>query len=120
MSVWIDKPTEAENHDDAVRYRVASRSNPHESYLVDLTDYSGNGTCQCKHFQCRLEPLLARMITPEKAVADRLVTLLPKQQVEDALRCGHICEARNKFTTDVLNAINEKTKATRAKENADA
>ena len=89
---------------------MPSRTNPHEHYLVDLTAYNGQGQCQCKHFECRLAPLLSRLVKPETAVAEGLVHLKPGQREEDALRCEHIMEARRTFTSDVLARIVERQK----------
>lgn len=107
MTTQLEKLTSAENA-DGIEYRVPSRTNPHETYLVNLTDFFGNGRCNCKDFECRRQPLLSRMVKPEEAAAQGLIKLNAGQKAEDCLRCAHIMEARRKFTDDVLHAVAEK------------
>ena len=97
--------------DSALRYHVASRSQAHEVHLVELDSYAGNGECSCTFFRLKLEPLLLRLVTPEQAVAQRLVRLKPGQREQDALRCWHLVEARSQFATDMLTAILSHEKA---------
>jgi hypothetical protein len=103
----IDQPKPAENY-DGIRYAVPSESTPHETYVVDLDAYNGAGRCSCQHFICRLEPLVAKFYTPERAVQEGLIKLKPGQKIETALRCKHLQSAREKFASDVLAAIAEK------------
>lgn len=46
-------PIEGEN---ALRYRVQSRSDPEHPHLVDLSSFGGYGQCSCKNWQCRVWP----------------------------------------------------------------
>lgn len=57
-------------------------------HTVNLLAYRRNGSCECEHFQCRLEPELQRGEPPS-----------------EALRCHHIEEAREQLLQDVLNAL---------------
>lgn len=101
--------SQVDRYDGILRYHVPSRSRNVPPYLVELCDYDGNGTCQCKHFTCRLEPLLRRGITPHAAFEAGLAEVPPWGTVEDCLRCFHIHAARLKFADDVINAIHERT-----------
>jgi hypothetical protein len=101
----------ASRFDSALRYHVASRSQAHEVHLVELDSYAGNGECSCTFFRLKLEPLLRRLVTPEQALAQRLVRLKPGQREQDALRCWHLVEARDQFATDMLTAILSHEKA---------
>lgn len=70
----IVKPIEGE----LWRFHVQSRREPDRFYLVDLTDYDGNGQCACENFQIRLRPDIENAnVTP--------------------LRCHHIDAARKHF-----------------------
>lgn len=108
----IDEPAGAEWF-DGVRYHVPSASRPHVTYLVELTDYGCNGSCQCEAFQFNLGPLLARRMTPAQAIEQKLVKIKKGTPVEDALRCPHIISARRTFAQEVLVAITRKFKRTR-------
>jgi hypothetical protein len=116
----IDDPAPAEPYDDALRWIIPSDSNPHESYVVELDSYKGNGECQCKWFECRMRPLLARGLTPEIAVAEGLIKLKADQRVEDALRCKHILDAQKRFACAMVGALSnvrkEHAKAARQKQ----
>lgn len=87
----VDEVAPAEPFDSALRWIIASDSNPHESYVVELHTPPGYSICSCMHFECRLKPILARGITPEEAVQQGLVVLKKGQRVENALKCKHIC-----------------------------
>jgi hypothetical protein len=108
----LDQPDPANVYDCALRLTVASSSRPHETHLVDLDCYSMNGRCDCEHFTCRLEPLLARQITPEQAVAQGLVKLKKDQRTEDVLRCKHIVEAYRQFACVAARALSHAKKNT--------
>lgn len=103
----LDGPPDAQWF-DGVRYHVPSSTRAHTTYLVELTDYSRNGSCQCEHFMTRLGPLLARRITPAQAIDQKLVKIKKGSHPEDALRCQHIIAARRQFTDEVLLAITRK------------
>ena len=116
MSVMaLDEADPAVPFDAPLRFHVRSRTRAHDTYLVDLAEYQGNGTCQCEDFVMRLEPLLRRGITPAQAVAGKLVRLTNKQGEQkdpaDGLRCWHICLARRQFTDDVIAAMGKKNEA---------
>lgn len=97
--------------DGPLRYNVNSFHNVNDPpYLVQLDDYSGNGSCQCRHFAMRCEPLLRRRISPEDAVASGQIKLKENRHVEDALRCEHLITARNQFCDDVIARIYEMRK----------
>lgn len=101
--------------------RVPSRQPGEPPYLVELNTYSCNGTCQCKHFATRLEPLLRRGYTPQRAFDEGLAEVPPWSTfIEDCLRCFHIHAARLKFADDTINAIHDaqKTHATAPKNTA--
>ncbi len=91
--------------DNALRWHVPSRTDPHVVHLVELDDYFGNGRCDCQDFCFRLEPLLRRLVTPEQAVAQKLVRLKHGQREQDALRCWHAIEARSAFADLMIKSI---------------
>ena len=93
----LEEPDSAEVYDDALRWLIPSRTNPHESYVVELNDAPGYDVCQCMWFATTLGPLLARGITPQQAVAEGLVKLKKGERVEDALKCWHIREATYRY-----------------------
>lgn len=101
----IGTPDPAELYDTALRGLVASRTDPHVKYLVQLDAYGQNGICQCTWFQCKLEPLLAKKMTPEDAHAQKLVPLPKTKQVRDCLRCAHIIDFRDETLNHVIKAI---------------
>lgn len=106
-------------YDDALRWTIASRSDPHVTYLAELGDYSGNGACACDDHKFNHAPHLCRGITSEQAVKQGLVkwpnSKRPYQlKISDALRCAHICEARDQACTQFVRAISEAQKACRA------
>ena len=41
-----------------LRYLVESRSQPDAPHLVDLSAKHGYGECSCKHWQCRVWPVI--------------------------------------------------------------
>lgn len=49
------KPIEGE----IFRYAVSSYSTSAATYLVDLAEADGEGTCSCVHFSCRIAPARA-------------------------------------------------------------
>lgn len=97
--------------DGPLRYFVNSFHNVNDPpYLVQLDDYSGNGSCCCAHFRMRCEPLLRRRISPQDAVASGQIKLKVNRHVESALQCEHICTARNQFCDDVIAEIAKRRK----------
>ncbi len=58
--------------DSPTRIMVESESDSNDAYLVELTDFPVgdvlNGSCQCRHFVCKLRPLLLdpRNTTPKR------------------------------------------------------
>jgi hypothetical protein len=78
----------AHRFDNLLTYRVDSRSRPEVQHAVDLGEWGGNGSCTCEHFQFRLAPHLRIGAPPQ-----------------DALRCDHIMEARQRLVDDVIVRI---------------
>jgi hypothetical protein len=89
-------------YDHPLRYFVPSRTPGAPPYVVELDAYDGNGTCQCKDFAIRFEPLLSRGFTPQMALDSGLVDKRPDQRPKDVLRCFHILTGRDKFTDDQI------------------
>lgn len=80
-------------YDDALRWTVCSRTDPHVTYVVDLGSFGGNGECPCDDFRFNFGAILARGISAERAVELKLVTVREWQRVpRNALRCWHIME----------------------------
>jgi len=71
---------------DSLRFLVPSRNGEAE-YLVDIGAYEGNGACNCKHFEMRLEPKLKL------------------GRYSRALRCKHVLAARSFFTDAVVGNL---------------
>lgn len=105
-------PATAEVYDNALSWKVKSRRNPREVYVVDLGDYNCNGRCFCKDFQIHFEPLLKRGYTAEKAVAEGLVAVREYQVfARNALSCFHICDARDQLAHYAAKAFQTAAKA---------
>jgi hypothetical protein len=94
-------------HDGPMRMIVPSRTPKEPPYLVQLDAYDGNGTCQCKHFVCRLEPLLKKGMTGQQAFDAGADVPEWSGFTEDCLRCFHIHAARLKFADDTIRAISD-------------
>lgn len=110
----IDTPSPAELYDDATRWVIPSRSDPHVTYVCELKDYGGNGSCACEDFSCRFAKLLAQGITPEEALIRKLVKLRPGYRRSDALRCFHLVEAHERFNQQAIRGFANAAKITRA------
>lgn len=110
MTTQLDKIV-AEQHDGMIRYSVPSRSDPHATYVCELTSYNGNGSCPCDDFKFNFEKHLSRMVTPERALEEGLVKLRKYQRPRDALRCFHLVEAHDQFKDDVVKAFAAKERA---------
>jgi hypothetical protein len=74
---------------DSMTYDVDSHSRPEIRHRVEIDAWNGNGECQCEHFQIRLRPMLRAGVIP----------------IGDNLRCHHIKEAREEFTTEFLRLV---------------
>lgn len=93
----IEEPAPAECFDDALRWLIPSRTDPHETYCVELNDAPGYDVCQCKWFVTTLGPILNLGISPEQAVAEGLAKIKKGERVEDALKCFHIRDANYRY-----------------------
>jgi hypothetical protein len=106
-AVAID-PTVKPEWLDGIRYQVSSRTNPHDTYLCELTDYSGNGRCVCRDFQIHFEPHLSRMVGPAEALARGLVEQREYQPTpEDVFKCWHLVQAHWQFERDTIARVLE-------------
>lgn len=94
-------------YDSPLRYFVPSRRPNGGTYLIELDAYTGNGTCQCKDFAIRFEPLLKRGFTPQMALDSGLVELPEHKHPEDALRCEHIVTARRRAIDDMIRVYRQ-------------
>lgn len=106
----LDSTGPASVYDCALRWSVPSRTNPHESYVVALGDFNGNGCCACDDFKFNFGKLLCRRITPEMAIAKGLVKWPnPKRAYQlkpsHALSCAHIMEARDQACSQFIRAL---------------
>lgn len=123
MAETLQRPrTLAIEYDNALRYQVPSNhpTGPDDKYLVELDSYGGNGSCCCKHFATRCEPLLRRQVSPRTAVQEKMIKLKENRHVEDALRCEHILTARSQFMDEILTRIAERRDAERRRESRSA
>ena len=102
----IDTAAIAEAYDDALRWLVESRRDPHVKYLVEIDSFSFNGACDCPDFQMNRRDYLARRITPEEVHAKKLLKLQPYHTgPHDILRCYHIMRARDRCVTQFAKAV---------------
>ncbi len=93
-------------YDQALRWKVRSRSEPDDKHLVELDAYGLNGACDCTDFQTRFAPLLKRGITGRQAIEEKLVKLRTYQiEPEDALRCWHIIQGWRLFGMQCARAM---------------
>lgn len=101
----LEQMDPAQHYDHTLRFQVKSRTDPHVTYLCELDAYSGNGRCTCMDFATRKEPLLARRVTPEQAIEQKLVKMPKTGRISDALRCAHLIDARDQLASAVIRAI---------------
>lgn len=78
---------EARCGDNALHWKVTSRTRPEIEHQVDLAAFNGIGACSCEHFQIR--------IAPELRAGNR----------KGSRRCGHILTARNAFTDAMVQTL---------------
>lgn len=105
MSV-IDKII-ASGDDHVLEYSVPSRTRPGVTHKCVLSDYRGNGRCSCEDYTMNFEKYLRRGITPEEALAEKLIKPRKGKRPADALRCEHLIEARTQFTDDMIRAVSQ-------------
>lgn len=101
-------PNTAEIYDSILRWTVASRSNPADTYVVDLGAYGGEGRCACKDFSIRFEKFLQKGLTPQLAWDEKWVdqTLRDYQlSPEDCLSCWHLVNARRMAARQCIRAF---------------
>lgn len=109
MITKLDRDPVAESYDNALRWKIASRSDPHVEYVVELDSYRENGESSCDDFNFNHRPILARGHTWETAIASGLRPT--RKQVErgvapeDVLRCFHVLEASRRFARQCIRAI---------------
>lgn len=74
---------------EVLRYRVRSESKPAHSYIVDLSENQGSGSCFCTDYQTRRVPAIkAGMPAFSREVS-----------------CKHIIAARTYFTQTTLKEM---------------
>lgn len=100
-------PNTAEIYDSVLRWTVASRTKPGETYVVDLSAYGGEGRCACRDFEQRFEKFLQRGYTPQQVWDDKWITELRDYQLspEDCLSCWHLVNARRMAARAVVRAF---------------
>ncbi len=100
-------PDPAEAFDTCLRWHVTSRTAAGETYLVDVSAFNGNGTCQCPDFACRFRPILEKGIDAETAEREQLVKMRPYHfgDPKNALRCAHVMRARGDFADAMIKAL---------------
>jgi hypothetical protein len=106
MTTRLEDTAPAKLYDNALRWEIPSDSDPHAVYVVELHGAPGFSVYTCKHFECRLGPLLARGVSPEQALAEGLVKLCyPGQRDEDALKCKHVLDAEKRFALAAIASL---------------
>lgn len=111
----IEQSAPAEFYDATLRFQVQSRSEAHVTYLCELDAYNGTGRCSCPDFTIRKEPLLARRVTAEQAIEQKLVKIPKTGRISDALRCAHIIDSRDQLATYVIRALAKADKISHGK-----
>ena len=101
----LDQMDPAQFYDCTLRFTVRSRTDPHATYLCELDAYGGTGRCSCMDFETRKEPLLAKRMTPEQAVEQKLVKRPKSGRISDALRCAHLIDSRDQLCSSVIRAL---------------
>ena len=118
------KPLCIPRPDGNLRYQVPSRKKRGFTHTVEIDAYDGNGVCSCMDCATRMEPILKKGYTGQRAWDDGLVKELKPWQngPQDCLRCFHVIEARRRFTDDVIRAVirQEKARAVNSKHDAAA
>lgn len=106
-------PNTAEIYDSILRWTVPSRTNPAESYVVDLGAYGGEGRCACRDFSVRFEKFLQRGYTPQMVWDEKWITELRDYQLsaEDCLSCWHLVNARRMAARQIVRAFTTAKKA---------
>lgn len=102
--------------DHPLRWKCVSRTRCHVEHVMELGHFKGNGSCTCEDFQFNFFELLSKGITPEEALARKLIPIGKKRadkKPEDALRCEHLIEARGMYADAMIKSMdnNEKTHA---------
>lgn len=84
----------AELYDASLRWLVASRSDPHVTYVCELGDSPGYSVCSCPDFEIHFLPLLRRGVSPEAALRAGLVKRRKYHDSDaDVLLCWHCVQA---------------------------
>lgn len=76
-------------------------------YLVDLSEFGGNGQCTCEHFDFRLRPR-ARDRMGRWNGQGKIPEQLRKSILEEPLRCHHLEMARQFFADVMIQHITQK------------
>ena len=117
-AIPLEDPTPGEPYDEALRWKIASRTDPHTEYVVQLGAEPGYSVCPCTDFQTHFYPLLKRGIKPAAALAAGLVTKRKYQSSDDdVLKCWHICEAEKALAKATIRAFSHARSKTTHREN---
>jgi len=102
----LDEHALAENYDDALRWKIASREDPHAEYVVELNAPPGFSCCACEDFTIRFLPLLKRCVSPRAALAAGLVKKRKYHDTDDdVLKCWHIIQAEKSLAHATIRAF---------------
>lgn len=113
VNARLDPPALPTPYDEALRFLVPSRTDPHTKYAVELDSYTCNGECVCDDFRFSMEPKLVRGYSGTRAFTEGLVKLRPFQRDDprNALRCYHIMQARDMFADHAIQSFTAAKKA---------
>lgn len=105
-SLPIDDPAPAEPYDDALRWKIPSRSDPHVEYVVELNASPGYSICSCTDFEIYFLPLLKRGVSPVSALRAGLVKKRDYHDTEDdVLKCWHVVQAEKSLAKATIRAF---------------
>lgn len=76
-------------------------------YLVDISEFGGNGECACQHFDFRLRPEAAERVKAWNGQGP-IPIALRKEILENPLRCHHIEMARQFFADVLIQELTQK------------
>lgn len=113
-------PNTATVFDSILRWLVPSRSDPNDTYAVDLGAYNGEGRCACQDFSMRYEKYLARGMTPQQVWDEKWLEVSPDKPQklrpyqlgpEDCCSCFHLVDARRMAARQCIRAFTIAKKA---------
>ncbi len=105
-TVPLDPHSSAELYDEALTWRIASRTDPHATHIVELGDSPGYSACDCTDFEIHFLPLLKRGVSPEAALRAGLVKKRKYHDTDaDVLKCFHCVAAERALAKATIRSL---------------